>query len=69
MVVALAGWVGLWFRWDHRWIAFVVWGIGNGLATILAIALALLRCPRCQRRGFGASSRGKACRHCGFTAA
>jgi cyanate permease len=65
-VLAVAGWLGLWFRWQERWIAFVVWGVGNGLATALAIALALLRCPRCHRRGFGASTWGNACRHCGL---
>ena len=66
VVLALAGWAGLWFRGHERWIAFVVWGVGNGVAVTLVIALALLQCPRCKRRGFGASSRGKACRHCGL---
>jgi DNA-directed RNA polymerase subunit RPC12/RpoP len=37
--------------------------------VILAIALALLQCPQCGRRGFGASSNGKACRYCGFAQA
>jgi cyanate permease len=65
-VLALAGWGGLWFRWHDRWIAFVVWGVGNGLAVIIVLALAFLRCPRCQRRGFGTSSKAKACRYCGL---
>jgi hypothetical protein len=65
--VASAGWVALWFRGEYRWIAFVIWGVGNGSATILAIALALMRCPRCGRRGFGAYTGWAACRYCGFT--
>jgi hypothetical protein len=68
-VLALAGWAGLWFRGPQRWIAFVVWGVGTVAATTLAIALALLQCPRCKRRAFGASTKGKACRHCGLQGA
>ena len=66
-VLAIAGWVGLWFRGEYRWIAFVVWGVGNGSATILAIALALRRGPRCGRRGFGSYTGWTACRDCGLT--
>src|SRR5262245_34227570 len=63
-LLAVGGWVGLWFRLDRRWVAFVVWGVGDGLATILAVWLALLRCPRCKRRGFGVA---RTCRACGFS--
>ena len=66
-VLALAGWVGLWFRGEYRWISFLVWGVGNGSAMIVVIALALLRCPRCGRRGFGSYTGWRACRYCGFT--
>jgi hypothetical protein len=66
-VLAIAGWVGLWFRGEYRWIAFVVWGVGNGSATILAITLALMRCPCCGRRRFGSYTGWAACRYCLFT--
>jgi cyanate permease len=66
IALALVGWIGLWFRWEHRWLAFVVWGVGNGLGVILAIALALARCPRCQQRGFGGSLWRTRCRSCGL---
>jgi hypothetical protein len=66
-VLAIAGWVGLWFRGEYRWISFIVWGVGNGSAVILASALALLPCPRCGRRGFGSYTGWRACRYCGFS--
>jgi cyanate permease len=66
-VLAIAGWVGLWFRGEDRSIAYAVWGVGNGSATILAITLALMRCPRCGRRGFASYTGWAACRYCGFT--
>ena len=66
MVLAIAGWIGLWFRGEYRWSAFVVWGVGNGLATILAIVLALQQCPRCRRRGFANLLGRVRCRHCGL---
>jgi hypothetical protein len=65
-VVAIAGWIALWFRGEYRWIAFVVWGVGNGLATILGIVLALQQCPQCRRRGFTNLLGPIRCRHCGF---
>ena len=65
--LAIAGWVALWFRSEYRWIAFVIWGVGNASAVIVMSALALLRCPRCGRRGFGSYTGWKACRYCGFS--
>jgi hypothetical protein len=69
VVVALLGWLGLW-GFEPRWVAWVLWGVGNGGGVLVGILVPLLlflfRCPRCGRRGISHSDWIKKCPHCGL---